>query len=283
MLQLLILENKKTIQELEIEINTYQQDLERELKNDQFELFHKELKELVKDWDQQLQQTKVKKKRETFLTLTLVGQQQSAYNRRPRTDSMSSVSSIGSSIRDPPDINTRHHTRKKRKMDGSSQNMGKRRFQKPGTSNEKDILKVINLSDVALTETQTEVLSLGLSFSPFKNMRNPHFTTREELEALQALEEFLQEQETLGEGKFPTFIIPKSKKCPPLTICPAVEIFVKMVTKDFKEIKESRKSDNLTKEQRQALKELRQRHDMVIKSKEGMLSSGPRLCMNERL
>lgn len=50
------------------------------------------------------------------------------------------------------------------KMGGFSQNMGKRRFKKIVLFKDKDTLKVINLSNVALTKLHVEVLRLGLSF-----------------------------------------------------------------------------------------------------------------------
>ncbi|XP_075697341.1 uncharacterized protein LOC142662932 [Rhinoderma darwinii] len=87
-----------------------------------------------------------------------------------------------------------------------------------------------------------------------------------EREALKALEDLLQEQICTDQGRFPKSVIPRSQRFPPLSICPQVEIFTKMVINDFKTISSNRKNDNLTKKQRDALNELKSYEDVVYKA-----------------
>lgn len=63
----------------------------------------------------------------------------------------------------------------------------------------------------------------------------------------------------------PECIRVKSKKFPPLSVCPAVDLFVKMVTKDFEALPTSICNDNLTSEQRSSLKKLRELKDILFK------------------
>lgn len=91
----------------------------------------------------------------------------------------------------------------------------------------------------------------------------PHFTTREEIEALQALRTYYGNKIHLHKVRFQPLLPPSLRNVTPLSICPAIEIFVKLVMRDLKQIKECRRGENL--KQRVALDELKQRWDIVIK------------------
>ncbi|XP_073446703.1 LOW QUALITY PROTEIN: uncharacterized protein [Dendrobates tinctorius] len=88
-----------------------------------------------------------------------------------------------------------------------------------------------------------------------------------EREALRNLEELLDEQTapSTRTSRFPTSILPKSAKFPPLSLCPAIEIFTKLVYEDFKELSTKLRYDNLTHAQRIAMRELQKLTDVVFK------------------
>lgn len=75
----------------------------------------------------------------------------------------------------------------------------------------------------------------------------------------------MDEQEPKYIGEFPTSLIAKSKKFPPLSLHPAITLFVKLVSKEFQKIPTSLRWENCTHTQRQALKELRSMTDVVFK------------------
>lgn len=66
-----------------------------------------------------------------------------------------------------------------------------------------------------------------------------------------------------GKERYP--LKPRSRKFPPLNLCPKVDLFVKFVTKDLKNISHPIPIDNLTKPQRDALNELKQMKNIVLK------------------
>ncbi|CAJ0928558.1 unnamed protein product [Ranitomeya imitator] len=148
--------------------------------------------------------------------------------------------------------------------------------------------KVINLSDIELTQPQLEVLNLGLNLSPtakfdaFSAVKDVHLFARKlllknlhhkspnmgseltpettaELETLENLTELLREQEQPYESKFPKSLIPKSKKFPPLTLSTNIDLFVKLVTADLKNV------PTKVCEHKMAIEQLAKRTDIVIK------------------
>ncbi|KAM4043956.1 uncharacterized protein ACNLHF_014260 isoform 1-T2 [Anomaloglossus baeobatrachus] len=150
-------------------------------------------------------------------------------------------------------------------------------------------LQVINLSERTLSGAQIEVLSRGLTFAPSNSfhlvtaLKDVNLFARKlilkklfhkkdsvtdsqaEREAINNLEELLQEQEAPSTGAFPQSLLPRSTKFPPLSLCPAVDIFVRLVSEDFRKIDTKRRRDNLTYKQRKALTELQGYSDIVIK------------------
>lgn len=155
----------------------------------------------------------------------------------------------------------------------------------------KNSLKVINLTDKVLTRPQLEVLGKGLTFSPSANfyfflaVKDLHlfarklifkklyhtrqhenlFPTEDEQETLRILESLLQEQTMEAEGKLPKSILPSSKKFPPISMYSNIEVFVKLVTAEFAKIDNRILGDNLTKEQRIALRQLKEMKEVIIK------------------
>ncbi|XP_056408621.1 uncharacterized protein LOC130313384 isoform X2 [Hyla sarda] len=94
--------------------------------------------------------------------------------------------------------------------------------------------------------------------------RDQLLSTPEEREAIQILEELLAEQG--GEQGKPSYVVPtKSTTFPPLSLCPAIEVFTKASSEDLKQISSIVVQDNLTKKQRGALNELMELKDVVFK------------------
>ncbi|CAJ0966876.1 unnamed protein product [Ranitomeya imitator] len=84
-----------------------------------------------------------------------------------------------------------------------------------------------------------------------------------------------QDQETIAileelsnETPTPTvsnFTISKPKKFPPLSLYPDIDLFVRLVTEEFRRIPTGIQHDNLTRRQRKAIKELKSLDNIVIK------------------
>ncbi|CAJ0958429.1 unnamed protein product [Ranitomeya imitator] len=87
--------------------------------------------------------------------------------------------------------------------------------------------------------------------------------TEQDLEIMTTLEELSGEQEeNANMGKF---LPPKPKKFPPLNLYPNIDLYVKLVSKEFGEIPSKVVKDNLSADQRKALKELKGMRDIIIK------------------
>ncbi|XP_073419118.1 uncharacterized protein [Dendrobates tinctorius] len=86
-----------------------------------------------------------------------------------------------------------------------------------------------------------------------------------EKEAIRDLEDLLAEQDGPPISKFPPTSGPKSTRFPPLSLCPSVDIFTKLVSEDFKKLSSRRRLDNLTQKQRQAIFQLQSLEDVVFK------------------
>ncbi|XP_073508111.1 uncharacterized protein [Phyllobates terribilis] len=156
-------------------------------------------------------------------------------------------------------------------------------------------MEVINLSTHVLSPAQIQVLEKGLTFSPtntfdlFSVVKDLNLFARKlvlhkvhnrgmdsnnledrtpnqiEDDALMSLERLSEEQTEVGPSKFPKNIMPRSAAFPPLSACPAVEIFVNLVTNDFQKITTRKRLDNLSRAERQALDDLKSYDDIVIK------------------
>ncbi|XP_075444466.1 uncharacterized protein LOC142488017 [Ascaphus truei] len=160
-------------------------------------------------------------------------------------------------------------------------------------------MTIINLSSITLTEDQEKVLRRGLSFAPTtcmdhfewikdvnlfcrklllykffsknrgssdENAELLQLNTQEQLH-LQELESLLDDQGIIQteEKDILSHLKPQSTFCPPWQICPPVEVFLKMVTEDFKKISTKMDDANLTRSESVAIKELKEMRDIVIK------------------
>ncbi|XP_075707221.1 uncharacterized protein LOC142741772 [Rhinoderma darwinii] len=91
------------------------------------------------------------------------------------------------------------------------------------------------------------------------------FSTREEQETLKAQEDLMEEQTVKPRGKFPSIVLTKSQKFPALSLYPHIDLFVKLVSEEFKCIPRAIRHDNCTHQQSTAIKEWSQINDVVIK------------------
>ncbi|CAJ0917029.1 unnamed protein product [Ranitomeya imitator] len=166
-------------------------------------------------------------------------------------------------------------------------------FHKPkGQKKARDNMKVINLSKYVLTDSQIGLLEKGLTFSP-SSLLDPftaikdlnlfarkiilkklHFkptgcdqtvsTTIEDSEVVEILESLEAEQQEAS--IVPSKLFVKSKNFPALNLCPAVEVFTRLVSNEIHTMaKSQRYRDNLTKEARLALDQLKNLEDVVYK------------------
>ncbi|CAJ0955519.1 unnamed protein product [Ranitomeya imitator] len=166
-------------------------------------------------------------------------------------------------------------------------------FQRPkGPRKARDTMKVLNLSKHSLTKAQIDLLEKGLTFSPstpldpfiaIKDLnlfarkiilKKLHFkpagcdpttsTTMEDREVVEILESLETEQQ--GVSMVPSNLFVKSKNFPALNLCPAVEVFTRLVSNEIQTIAQSQRyKNNLSKEERMALEELRSWDDVVYK------------------
>ncbi|XP_075190079.1 pannexin-1 [Anomaloglossus baeobatrachus] len=132
-------------------------------------------------------------------------------------------------------------------MDLESKNV-KERWLSINLKNSKEIWLIkLTIESTALKDLY--LFSRKLILKKLHNKKSGGLDTMSDLEqeALAALEDLLAEQTNNP-------------------VCPAVEIFTKLVMEDFKKISTRRFSDNLTMKQRQALTELQQLDDVVFKA-----------------
>lgn len=205
------------------------------------------------------------------------------YGRPYRSSSVSSMSSQGeanTSHSQPMVTRYNHKKRKDEQKKEEQQKIGNDKRKLPQQSNPSDTnLKVINLSSHVFSDVDLSLLQKGLSFSPsdhfdnFSAVKDLHifarslifkrwfhkqeddgiFDTEWERDAVKALEELAAESEpTLpppgapNTGTIPGCVKKKSRKFPPLTVCPTVDLFMRMVSKDFNKISMSITDDNLS-------------------------------------
>ncbi|XP_073409346.1 receptor activity-modifying protein 1 isoform X1 [Dendrobates tinctorius] len=156
----------------------------------------------------------------------------------------------------------------------------------------KDHFKVVNLSEHTLSATQLDVLK-GLTVSPssnidpftavkdvhlfsrklilrklhFKAQSNDGFNTKEEIDALEILRSLEEENTGKQVSTIPNHLFDKSKKFPSLGLCPAIDVFTKLVTNDIQSLTRIKMGrSNLTKMEKLALDELKSWDDVVYKA-----------------
>ncbi|KAM4012040.1 uncharacterized protein ACNLHF_005390 isoform 1-T3 [Anomaloglossus baeobatrachus] len=202
-----------------------------------------------------------------------------------RTNSMSSTGSLGGvSDASTSSMNTRSGARYGGGAPGGS---GVRHYQ----SGYRRDNKVLNLSTHKLSTTDLRLLERGLSFSPasgfdlFSTIKDLHifarsvlfkkyffddalhtlFPTEEEQDALRVLHELSIEHNLPIGGKIPPSIVRRSKKFPPLSTCTNVDMFVRVVSQELESISPRIIKDNLTRPERERLRELTSLSDVVLK------------------
>lgn len=170
MMELLIGLNKKQLDTLETEIEVVRVKLVESTSTTVVDNFKKELEQQYVIWEKEIQEQKVKKLQRDLKDLQQNKMYRWSHNYRKqeyraRSQSVSSISSAGSSntTQAHEDRYPFRHLKRKGGYDNKNQKGYNNKKSQP---NESSRLQVINLSDHVLTETQKEVLSLGLNFSP---------------------------------------------------------------------------------------------------------------------
>ncbi|XP_075207195.1 uncharacterized protein LOC142312180 isoform X2 [Anomaloglossus baeobatrachus] len=118
----------------------------------------------------------------------------------------------------------------------------------------------------ALRDLHIFARNLLLKKFPNRSAEDSPFTSETEREALTILEELLCEQTKEQQGTFPTNILLRSTRFPPLSLSPPILVFTKLVTEDLRKIQTKRRFHNLTHMQRVALDQLRAMDDVVFKN-----------------
>ncbi|XP_075707677.1 uncharacterized protein LOC142742116 isoform X3 [Rhinoderma darwinii] len=288
-MELLVDLNQKMILSMDEEIESVQAQLFPLMSADNMSKFKYNLDAQFVEWEKDIQDTKSKK----FSRDIGDFQNNKVYRwrrnqvpgGRSRTPSISSVSSQSEADNMPyrPNFNTRP----KRKL--AQRQVANRK--RPDVRDQSSRLKVINLSTHTFSNTDLELIAKGLTFSPstgfdmFSAVKDLHifgrslifkkwfdkpvdsefFPTAEEQQALKALEDLLDEHKT-DAGNVPACIRIKSKKFPALSLCPAVDLFIKSVTQEFWNIPRYIKDDNLTPSERNSLKQLQKINDVIFKA-----------------
>ena len=132
-----------------------------------------------------------------------------------------------------------------------------------------DYKYVVNLSSVNLNKTEIKLLSKGLSFCP-----TPHKIDWIELKTdLSDFARRLRLKEYFHGKESSEYYNPeddnqfkrKSTWTPDKNREPALDLFIHLITKDILNTKPLKIADNLTNQEREALKNLTERNDIVIK------------------
>ncbi|CAJ0968644.1 unnamed protein product [Ranitomeya imitator] len=111
-----------------------------------------------------------------------------------------------------------------------------------------------------------ELFARKLSFKKyFLNRSRNEFPTNIEQQALADLEALLDEQVASDDSRCPTYLHGRSQHFPPTGLCTNVDIFLKLVKRDMSLFSEKISKFNLTRAQNQAIKELKNMKDIVIK------------------
>ena len=156
--------------------------------------------------------------------------------------------------------NTRAQKRRKTRRSRKSTSYAKRK-----APIRLDTSTVINLSNVDLTEDEVLLLSRGLTFCP-----TPRHIDWAQIKAdindfsrRLRIKEFFYDNNNCDLEPNPFRL--KSTWCPPANREPVLDVYIDSVERDIMTAKPTRIRDNLTRRERQSLKKLRQRTDIVIK------------------
>jgi hypothetical protein len=141
-----------------------------------------------------------------------------------------------------------------------------RRFQRRSPTQSTN--SVINLSKVEITETETKLLSKGLNFCP-KPTTYDNLAVKKDLEAFfrrLRLKDFFADTNTSDNSEDTPRFRKKSDWKPPKSKDPALEAYIQAVeTEVMSHRVGSATHDNLTRTEKDALFQLKQRQDIVIK------------------
>ena len=140
-----------------------------------------------------------------------------------------------------------------------------KRLPTPNTNTPLDPYSVVNLSNVTLTHDETQLLVRGLTFCPTQRQINWSEVNEDFDEFARRLRitEFFHDDVSSDE---PNAFHPKSLWTPPTNRDDALNAFLNAVKRDLLTSKPNRVCDNLPKTERDALRQLKQRHDIIIKS-----------------
>ncbi|XP_069606173.1 uncharacterized protein [Ranitomeya imitator] len=280
--------NSKSINDLGLEIDEIYKKLQTECTQDEFDNFKKEIDTSCDEWEKDISAKKNKK-----FQRDLQDRNDNKLYRWVHLNSQDkggaaseavSTSSAGTSV-SSNNVAEQNYTRyNQRRKDDQSRRYNTRKRQNTNLDEgddepQRNLMKVINLSDVVLSEAQVAVLSKGLSFSPssapdhFSILKDLNLFARKmffrriycqqppvassptEAEVLQILEELAEE--AASSRQYPKYLLPKSKNFPQISTVPAIDLFVQLVMKDIEAIPETIKGDNLNYDERQALRELK--------------------------
>ncbi|XP_077118798.1 uncharacterized protein LOC143774899 [Ranitomeya variabilis] len=286
--------NKGIIEQLDASIKVAEEELKKCGTVEQLDLCNKQIEKSLENVVKKIQDTqssKIGRDRHDYecKRVYLWRKSRQGDGQMRRAQSQSSISSVS----DTSERSTSSVTTRSRMTTRNQRDFMFHPYRRDDSSTEprKYNNKVINLSSHDFTDIDLELLEKGLSFSPaapfdvFEAVKDLHlfarslifkkyffdgnlaalFPTEEEQIALRTLEELAVEHDTPEGGMIPTSIRSRSKKFPPLSSCPNVDLFVQLVTKDFQGIPKHIYKDNLTAEERGRLRVLQDLGDVVFK------------------
>ncbi|CAJ0941415.1 unnamed protein product [Ranitomeya imitator] len=300
-MQIIIEHNAIVLKKLDEEIDLQLQTIQKEIQGDSLDRCLKDIEKELEKCEQNISEGKKKKLSRDVADYEskkiFRWQNQDLSTKSFQSTRSESISSLASSMgaqgsESDREIPTRsgpvtRYTNRKKALQAS------KHFRKE-RNGESDRNKVINLSSHTLTVAQIEVLEKGLTFSPscsldpflatkdvhlfarkvllkkfhHKNTLSDNSNTEGEQEALEALISLMEQNENISEvSNFPSDLFQKPKKFPPLNVCPAVEFFTKMVSRDIEKLAANKyKKFNLTYDQQKALGEMQKWDDVVFKA-----------------
>ncbi|XP_077113081.1 uncharacterized protein LOC143768273 [Ranitomeya variabilis] len=299
-MELLAQHNNNTIDMLDKEIEIVQNLLKQELSETDLHVLNRDIEQEFQKWEKDIctmKTTKFQRDVGDKQTNTVYRWNRKIFKRNRKTRQRSISASMSHTSLASSESSQKSQSKKPdahNMFPNKESAVVKRKVSQPNQQekrNRNNHSEVINLSEYTLTQTQMEVLSKGLTFSPTNNFDS--FTAIKDLflfsrklilkklhtkgtgehqcidqtetETLRILEELLNEQDPVVTGMFPQSVYPRSTRFPPLSACPAVDIFTRLVMEDFKKVTTRRTNDNLTAQQRIALNELKNMRDVVVK------------------
>ncbi|XP_077123903.1 uncharacterized protein LOC143781279 [Ranitomeya variabilis] len=234
-----------------------------EFSKEQMDQFFLEVSRDMEKWEKDVCETKTKKYERDFNDYEVKRIFKWQYRKEDkfqssRSSSVTSVTSLSSQA-SMQECDTPRPFNMKTRFGGKWTNQGPPRQYQGSKSRQP---QVINLSDHILTPKQEDLLQRGLTFSPAKSLdaftaiKDVHLFARklvlkrhfekstsdsqidvaDDQQVVDMLESLLDEQNSTPVSGFPTHLYSKSKNFPPLSTCPAIDVFVKMVSGDVEKL-----------------------------------------------